>query len=145
MKLSDIIGYVTSGALALLVIFTYGSNPTGDAVLVTLVWLLFGIAAFAIGSMTVVLYAVRSSGKKYDSEFAGFYEGLSKLHGNIAKRIIGYAFVGLWLYALILHQWTVTAVFYVVLTVYMQLFLLFTKDLKKDYFHGRLKGEEMAK
>ena len=144
LSAKDIKAYAISASLASAILFGYGYHGTVDAIILTIVWafLLFSIAAMI--TLTVVLVAIRKHDKRDDKELGKFYKALSDMHSSIIKRFIGFAFMGYWLYALVVQEWTVTAVFYVILTMYVQLFIFLTKDIAKAYFVGQLKGEGLS-
>jgi len=144
LSLSDIKAYATSATLASAILFGYGYHATVDAILLTVIWAFLLFSTMAMITFTVVLVAIRKHDKRDDKELGKFYKALSDMHSGIIKRFIGFVFIGYWLYALVVQEWTVTAVFYVILTMYVQLFIFLTKDIAKAYFVAQLKGEGIS-
>ena len=146
MTWSKIRGYLTSIALASAIAFGYGYHPTVDAIIVTVVWIFLPLSALSMILLTIMLVVVRSDNKlRSDPDAGKFYKGLRDLHSNVAGQIISYMIVGYWLYALIIQEWTATAVFYVMVIIYTKVFSYMTKDLVKDFFLEQLKGEGKGK
>jgi len=142
LTLTDIKSYIVSGALASAVLFGYGQHPTVDAIIVTVVWIFLVAGFLAMVMLTAVLVAIRKSDERNNKEFGKFYDAISKMHKNVLGRIIGFGMIAYWLYALIAHEWTATAVFYVITVVYIQFFIYATKDVAKTFFVDQLKGTE---
>lgn len=141
MTLSDVKGYAISAALASSILFGYGYHPTIDAIIVTIIWIWLGFCIIAMAGLSVATVVIRKHDNSNDKDLGAFYKALSAMHTSIVKRLIGLGFVGYWLYALVVQEWTVTAVFYVILTVYVQAFTFLTKDIAKEFFVNQLKGE----
>ena len=142
MTWSKIKGYLTSIALASAIAFGYGYHPTVDAIIVTVVWIFLPLTALSMILLTIMVFAVRSDNKlRSDPDMGKFYKALRDMHLNVVGQIISYTIVGYWLYALVIQEWTATAVFYVTLTIYSKVFSYMTKDLVKDFFLEQLKGE----
>ena len=144
MSVTEVKGYVISAALASTILFGYGYHPTVDAIIVTVIWLFLIFTAIVMIGLSVATIAIRRSDEADSKDLSEFYKALSAMHTSIFKRLLGFGFVGYWLYALIVQEWTVTAVLYVIITVYVQFFIFFTKDLAKDYFVNQLKGEGIS-
>jgi MFS family permease len=141
MTFSEFKGYVVSSALASAVLFGYGHHPTVDALIVTAVWIFLVFVIVAVATMIIFTIAIRRHEKRNDKELGKFYKGIAELHKHPAKRLFGLLFVGYWLYALIVQEWTVTAVIYLITVAVMQAFIFMTKDIAKDFFVNQLKGE----
>jgi hypothetical protein len=141
MTLSEFKGYVISAALASAVLFGYGYHNTIDALIVTSVWIFLAFSVLAVVMITFFTYAIRKHKDRSSKELAPFYKAISAMHNHGFKRLFSFLFVGYWLYALILQEWTVTAVIYFITVFYMQVFVYLTKDLAKDFFVEQLKGE----
>lgn len=137
---SELKGYLISVGLASAILFGYGKHPTVDAIIVTAVWIFLVIAALTFIAMTAITIAIRRPDNRYDKDLGKFYKALSSLHKSTLKRLLGFVIVGYWLYALVVQEWTATAVLYVILTIYGQFFIYATKDLAKDFFVNQLKG-----
>ena len=137
---SDVKGWIFSIALASAIIFGYGQHPTVDAIILTVVWIFLAISVLGLGFLTSVLVLIRKTDKPNDKDFGKFYKSLSNMHKNILGRIVGFMLIAYWLYALVIQEWTVTAVFYIIVVIYTQFFIFMTKDIAKDFFHNQLKG-----
>ena len=138
----DIKGYIFSIALASAIVFGYGQHPTVDAIILTVVWIFLTISILGLGFLTSLFILIRKTGKPNDKDFGKFYKSLSDMHKNMLGRIIGFMLIAYWLYALVIQEWTVTAVFYIIIVIYTQFFIYFTKDIAKEFFHNQLKGVE---
>jgi hypothetical protein len=141
LSASDIKGYAFSAALASSILFGYGHHGTVDAIIVTVVWMFLLFSAVVMIGLSVATFAIRKHDKRDDKDLGKFYKALSDMHKSNAKRLVGFMFIGYWLYALVVQEWTVTAVFYVILTIYVQVFIFLTKDIAKEFFVSQLKGE----
>jgi len=141
---TDIKGYAISVAMASSILFGYGYHPTVDAIIVTVIWVFLTFSAFVMIGISVATVAIRKHDKRNDKDLGKFYKSLSDMHKSPVKRLIGFVFIGYWLYALVVQEWTVTAVLYVILTLYVQLFVFLTKDIAKEFFVNQLKGEGVS-
>ncbi len=141
MTASEIKSHVFSAALASSVLFGYGYHSTIDAIIVTAVWIFISFLVLAVGMITFFTIAIRRHEDRDKKELGAFYKSIADMHKNPLKRVLGFIFVGYWLYAFIIQEWTVTAVIYVIITAYMQLFIFLTKDIAKEFFVNQLKGE----
>lgn len=144
LSASDIKGYVFSASLASMILFGYGYHSTVDAIIVTVVWMFLLFSAVVIIGLSVATFAIRKHDKRDDKDLGKFYKALSDMHKSNAKRLVGFMFIGYWLYALVVQEWTVTAVLYVILTMYVQVFIFLTKDIAKEFFVNQLKGEGIS-
>ena len=141
----DLRGYAISIAMASAILFGYGHHPTIDAIIATFVWVFLIFAAVVMLGLSGSLIAIRRHEKRNDPDLGKFYKALSAMHKKgIIKRLLGFGLIGYWLYALVVQEWTATAVFYVILTMYVQLFIFLTRDIAKDFFVNQLKGEGVA-
>jgi len=146
MTWAKIKGYLNSIALASAIAFGYGYHPTVDAIIVTVAWITLIFSAIAIIALTVIVVVIRGDKDIRSDEAVGpLYKALRDMHSDVVGQIISYAIVGYWLYALVIQEWTATAVFYVTLTIYSKVFSYMTKDLVKDFFLEQLKGEGRGK
>lgn len=142
MTFGDFKNYIASIALASAILFGYGYHSTVDALIVTAVWIFLSIAIVGVTLLTVITFAIRNHKNRNDQEAGPFYKALSDMHDrHIVKRLIGFVMIGYWLYALIVQEWTVTAVVYLITVTYMEAFIFATKDIAKEFFLSRLKGE----
>ncbi len=141
MKLRDIVSYAISVSLIFAIIFAYGKHSTVDALLVTATWILIGLAGVMVVVFSFITFAIRKHERRNDRDLGNFYKALSEMQSSIPKRIFGLFVTAGWLYAFILHEWTVTAVIYFIIVVWTQIFIFLTKDLAKDFFLAQLKGE----
>lgn len=142
MTLSDLKGHAVSVALASAILFGYGYHNTVDALISTAVWIYLVIIIISVVTVTFFTFAIRNyPDKRNDKEMGKFYKSIADMHTSIGRRLFGFLFVGYWLYALIVQEWTITAVVYLVAFVYMQAFIFLTKDIAKDFFVNQLKGE----
>lgn len=141
MDWKTIKSWLLSVAMASAILFGYGHHPTVDAIIVTLVWVFLIIAGLAVVALSIGTFAIWRNERRFDKDLGSFYKKLSEMHQSWWKRLIGFAIIGYWLYALITQEWTATAVFYVILTIITQFFVFFTKDLAKEFFLAQLKGE----
>lgn len=144
MTMADFKGHTVSAALASSVLFGYGHHPTVDALIITAVWIFLTIATLGVIAITFTTVAIRRHDKCNDKELGTFYKAISEIHSRPLKRLLGFLFVGYWLYALIIQEWTVTAVLYLIIVCVMQAFIFMTKDIAKDFFVSQLKGEGIS-
>ena len=142
LTFDDIKGWLFSISMASAIVFGYGQHPTVDAIILTVVWIFLVVAAVGLAMLTGVIIMIRKTGKPNDKDFGKFYKSLSNMHKNILGRIVGFMLIAYWLYALVIQEWTVTAVFYIIIVIYTQVFIHATKDIAKDFFHNQLKGVE---
>lgn len=144
MTLTELRGHIISAGLASAILFGYGYHNTIDALIVTAVWIFLALCVIAVGTMTVFTFAIRKHKDRSSKELAPFYKAIGAMHTHWLKRLFGMLFVGYWLYALIVQEWTVTAVIYFITVAYMQTFIFMTKDIAKDFFVEQLKGEGIS-
>lgn len=144
MNLKKFYSYTFSVSLVSAIVFGYGKHPTVDAILLTVAWVVIIAGLVAIAALSFITVAIRHAddGKmRNDRDMGSFYKALQDMHSNIWHKLISFAIAGYWLYAFILHEWTATAVVYVISVIWTQIYIALTKDLAKDFFLAQLKGE----
>ena len=142
MTLKDLYNSLFSAALASAILFGVGYHPTVDAIILTLVWIVIVLAILSVILLSVVTFVVRHNEEiRSAKEMAPFYKAISNMHKEWAARILSYGLTLYWLYALIVQEWTATAVVYTISSISAFTFIQLTRDLEKEYFVERLKGE----
>jgi len=141
MEWKTIKSWLLSAAMASAILFGYGHHPTVDAIIVTVVWMFLIIAGVAVAALAIGTFAIWRNDRRFDRDLGDFYKNLSEMHQSWPKKLVGFVFIGYWLYALVVQEWTVTAVYYVILTIFTQLFVFATRNLAKEFFLAQLKGK----
>lgn len=141
MTLKDLTGWAVSAGLASAVLFGYGQHPTVDAIIVTVVWFWFIVAGIVTIALCIVTMAIWRNERRFDEDLGKFYKQISEMSKGFPKNLVGYALIAYWLYALVVQEWTATAVYYVLLVIVTQIYTFATRNLAKEFFLARLKGE----
>ena len=143
MTLKDLRNYAISLALGSAVVFGVGHQSTIDAIIATVVWLLLVFGMLAIIISTIALFVIGRATVDGDTRKAAapFYKGLSEMHKGPVARVISFLLSAYWMYGFIIHEWTVTAVVYVIQITFTYIFLFLSKDAVKEFFVDSLKGD----
>ena len=142
MSLKQLGNNIFSLALGSAILFGAGMHGTVDAILATVLWIVLIFALIGLICMTIATFVINANeSKKHEKALAPFFAALKKMETGIVQSIISFALTAYWLYALIVHEWTATAVVYTIVAIWGYMFKYLTKDLVKEYFLNSLKGQ----
>ena len=144
MTLKNLKNSVISLVIALTLVFAVGHQSTLDAVIATFVWVFLIFALLALIAGVIGLYVIGQStvSKETRKAAAPFYKALSEIDTGWLQRSVSLAISAVWLYGLIIHEWTATAVMYVLISMLAFAFSYASKDAVKNFFIESLKGDE---